>query len=174
MTIRKATESDLTALTRLYDEVHTAEEEGRLTIGWNRKIYPTEQTARMALQRGDMFGMEAENRIVGCAIINRAQVEMYYGAKWRYEANDDEVMVLHTLVISPETSGKGYGKAFVRFYEEYAAHERCRYLRMDTNEINKTAKKMYKGMGYEEVDVVECTFNGLRGVHLVLLEKRLP
>ena len=34
------------------------------------------------------------------------------------EANlTDLVCVLHTLVISPDAAGRGYGRAFVEFYE---------------------------------------------------------
>ena len=41
--------------------------------------------------------------------------------------------MLHTLVIDPEVSGRGYGKQFVAFYEEYARENGCKVLRMDTN-----------------------------------------
>ncbi|CCX75214.1 acetyltransferase GNAT family [Dorea sp. CAG:105] len=32
---------------------------------------------------------------------------------------------------------------------------------------------MYKRFGYREADIVPCEFNGIPGVQLVLLEKRL-
>ena len=34
--------------------------------------------------------------------------------------SEEEIMVLHTLVVDPEASGKGFGTAFVRFYEDFA------------------------------------------------------
>ena len=171
--IRKAVLSDIPAVARIYEKIHTAEETGEVTIGWIRGIYPTEDTARQALARGDLFVQEDGGNIVGAAIINQCQVDSYYGASWRYPAEDSQVMVLHTLVIDPEAGRKGYGKAFVRFYEDYARQRNCPYLRMDTNARNARARAMYKALGFSEVDIVPCQFNGIPGVQLVLLEKAL-
>ena len=82
-------------------------------------------------------------------------------------------MVLHTLVVDPETSGHGCGKAFVAFYEQYAKAHGCRYLRMDTNAINQTARRFYAKLGFREAGIVGCTFNGIPNVRLVCLEKKL-
>ncbi len=91
----------------------------------------------------------------------------------RQTAEDKDICVLHTLVIDPDASGKGYGKAFVRYYETHAKENGCAELRMDTNEKNKTARAMYKKSGYEEVGILPTEFNGIPNVNLVLLEKSL-
>ena len=46
-------------------------------------------------------------------------------------------------------------------------------LRMDTNAKNENARRFYKKLGYSEVGIVPCVFNGIDGVNLVLLEKKL-
>lgn len=173
MTFRKANEKDLNAIEDIYSAIHTQQENGLVTIGWIRNIYPTRATAEMALQRNDLFVAEEDGVVVGAAIINQQQVDVYENANWQYSVLDSEVMVLHTLAMSPKAAGKGYGKQFIRFYEEYAKSHDCTYLRMDTNEINVRARALYKKLGYSEVDVVPCVFNGIEGVQLVLLEKRL-
>lgn len=61
----------------------------------------------------------------------------------------------------------------MRFYEEYARAHGCAYLRMDTNARNAAARRLYVRMGYHEADIVPCDFNGIPGIQLVLLEKRL-
>ena len=171
--IRTAAAADISAVAAIYDKLHTEEEAGRATIGWIRNVYPTEETARMALRRGDLFVQEDGGRIVGAAIINRTQVDAYYGGSWRYEAEDREVMVLHTLVIDPDIAGRGYGKQFVAFYEAFAGQNGCKVLRMDTNSRNTRARAMYARLGYREAGIVPCVFNGIEGVGLVLLEKLL-
>lgn len=173
VTIRRAQEKELAAVERIYDAIHTEEEAGRACIGWEREIYPTRRTAEDALVRDDLFVEEAEGRIVGTAIINRVQVDAYAEVKWLYPALDEQVMVLHTLVVEPACSGKGYGTAFVKFYEDYARENGCPYLRMDTNARNQTARKMYAGLGYWEAGIMPCVFNGIPGVQLVCLEKKL-
>ncbi|MBQ8301526.1 MAG: GNAT family N-acetyltransferase [Clostridia bacterium] len=173
MEIRKAKETDIDAITQIYSDIHTAEEQGEVTIGWIRGVYPTEQTARDALQRDDLFVMGDEGKVVGAAVINQCQVDVYAQASWEHEAKDEEVMVLHTLVISPKEKGKGYGKAFVSYYENYARERNCPYLRIDTNARNVNARKLYEKLGYREIDILPCDFNGIGGVNMVLLEKSL-
>lgn len=171
MIIRKASIKDICAIANIYDEICDAQDEGKLAVSWIKGIYPTEDTAMAALKRDDIFIIEEDGTIVGTGIINQKQMDAYYGADWKFPAKDQEVMVLHTLAISPIVARKGYGSAFVRYYEEYARENGCYYLRMDTNAINKTARALYKKLGYEEIGMVPCDFNGIAGFHMVLLEK---
>ena len=83
-------------------------------------------------------------------------------------------MVLHTLAVDPAFRGKGCGREFVAFYEDFARENHCFDLRMDTQEKNFVARAFYGKLGYAEKGVVLCTFNGIPGVRLVCLEKRLP
>ena len=64
-----------------------------------------------------------------------------------------------------------FGKAFVAFYEDYAKEHHCLALRMDTNARNAGARNLYHKLGYEEIGIVSCVFNGIPGVELVCLEK---
>ena len=77
-------------------------------------------------------------------------------------------MVLHALAVDPLEKGKGCGRAFVAFYEDYAKQHGCIALRMD---INTRARNLYQRLGYEEIGIVESNFNGIPNVRLVCLEK---
>lgn len=112
-------------------------------------------------------------QVVAAAIINRIQVPVYAEVGWLYHAEPDEVMVLHTLVVDPLRAGRGYGTAFVAYYESYAKNSGCPVLRMDTNEKNAAARRLYARLGYREAGIVPCVFNGIKGVGLVCLEKKL-
>ena len=173
MIIRKATENDIDAVEKMYNDIHTSEEKGRRTTGWIRGVYPTRITAQTALKRDDLFVLEADGEICGTAIINQIQVDVYSKGSWKYDVPDESVCVLHTLVISPDRAGRGYGGAFVDFYERYALENGCVELRIDTNEKNTTARALYKKHGYTEIGIVPTVFNGIPGVNLVLLEKYL-
>lgn len=173
MTIRKATENDIDRVERLYDEIHTAEEEQKQTIGWVRGLYPTRATAELARSREDLFVLEEDGEIRGCGIINGIQDPSYRDGNWSRAVPNNRVCVLHTLVISPQWGGRGYGRQFLGFYESYAADHGCTALRLDTNEKNQVARKMYQKHGYREVGIVTTNFNGIPGIRLVLLEKDL-
>lgn len=173
MTVRKATKSDIEYIAKIYEAIHDEEEKGLTSIGWIRNVYPTAKTAEAGLARGDLFVMEDEGNIAAAAVINQIQVEEYRQAAWKHSAKDAEVMVLHALAVDPHRKGKGYGTAFVAFYENYAKQHHCITLRMDTNARNTRARKLYKKLGYEEIGMVNCTFNGIPDVQLVCLEKYL-
>lgn len=108
MNIREANLTDLDSIEEIYNDIHLAEENGRQTIGWMRDVYPTRKTAEEAILRGDMFVLEG-GKVIGAGIINRTQVDVYFGASWEHDT--DLVCVLHTLVISPDAAGRGYGVA---------------------------------------------------------------
>lgn len=171
---RKATPKNLDAIEAIYDAIHTQEEQGNAVIGWVRGIYPTRATAQEALAAGDMFvQLSSDGSVVAAARINKIQVPEYANATWTVEAPADQVMVLHTLVVDPSAAGHGFGKKFVAFYEDYAFENGCPYLRIDTNQKNTRARALYAKLGYKEVDIVPCQFNGIAGVQLVCLEKTL-
>ncbi|SFG78705.1 GNAT family N-acetyltransferase [Oribacterium sp. WCC10] len=171
--IRKANKSDLDAVVNIYDEIHKTEEEGIISVGWIRGIYPVKETAEEALKREDLFIIEKDGIVLGSGIINKIQVDVYKKTKWEHEAEDDKVCVLHTLTISPMAGKQGLGKEFIKFYENYALENGCSELRIDTNERNMAARKMYSKLGYKEVAIVPTVFNGIPDVNLVLLEKYL-
>ncbi len=173
MRIRKAQADDVAGVDAIYQRLHDGEEQGRTTTGWVRGVYPTAATAQAALERDELFVLEDGGQILAAAILNQTQVPEYALCPWKHPAPENEVMVLHTLVVDPAAQGKGYGRAFVDYYERYARERGCRYLRMDTNLRNQAARRMYAKLGFDEPGVVNCTFNGIAGVELVCLEKRL-
>ena len=173
MRIRKGTSADLDGIESIYNEIHDEEESGNITTGWLRDVYPVRATAEAALQRGDVFVIEEDGQVFGAAIINQIQVYTYANGKWKHEVPDNEVCVMHTLVISPKASGQGLGSQFLQFYEDYAAENGMPELRIDTNEKNMRARVLYRKLGYEEIGIEPTAFNGIPDVNLVLLEKYL-
>lgn len=168
--IRKATEADLPRVAEIYERIL---DRGEGRTGWQRGVYPTLDTARQALDKGDLFVLEDGGVVVAAGRINQEQVDVYAQCPWAYEAPPERVMVFHTLVVDPAAAGQGYGSQFLQFYEEYARAQDCPYLRIDTNERNTGARALYRRLGYREAAILPCTFNGISGVGLVCLEKYL-
>ncbi|MCR5788816.1 MAG: GNAT family N-acetyltransferase [Lachnospiraceae bacterium] len=169
MTIRKAVDNDIDAIVNIYDKIHTAEEKGEMTIGWMRNIYPVCETAENALTKGELFTLllkqeSGTERIAASAIINQKQLPAYALADWHYQANDSEIMVLHTLTIDPDLKCRNLGSRFVSFYEQYALLHDCHYLRIDTQEKNENARRFYDKLGYQTASIVSCDFNGIKKI----------
>jgi len=171
--IRMATEKDIPMIVRIYDKILELETAGQTHTGWRKGIYPTEETAMYALTKNEMFVFEEDGRILGAARINQEQGPEYARCQWKYDAPESEIMVIHTLVVDPDESGRGIGSKFISFYESFASNCSCRYLRLDTSAANAAARALYRKLGYTEQGVVSCVFNGIEDVKLVCLEKKL-
>ena len=169
--IRKATKDDLDAVENLYGRMHDAQEAGLICTNWKRGIYPARITAVSALEQDALFIMEENSRIIGSAIINRHQLDIYAGAPWQHDVPADQVCVMHTMMILPAESGRGHAREFLAFYEQYALEHGCRELRLDTSEINTPARAMYKKHGYREIGIAPTDLNGIPDIRLVMLEK---
>lgn len=165
--IRPATADDLPRIEQIYDAIHTAEETGAASVGWARGVYPTRATAQAALDDGALFVLTDGGALVAAGRIDQAQVP------WQYAAPPEQVLVLHTLVVDPTIARRGYGTQFVRFYARRARALGCTVLRIDTNAKNVAARRLYARLGFREAAIVPCTFNGIAGVELACLEKRL-
>ena len=171
--IRRAKNSDIPQIVSIYEEILSLEEAGKVKTGWMRGIYPVEKTALSALSEGTLYVLEQEGKVLASAVINQKAADGYDKVSWEFDAESEEILVIHTLTVSPFASGKGYGTEFIRFYEAMGKEMGVRDLRLDTNEKNKGARALYKKLGYKEVGIVESDFNGLGKVNLVCLEKKI-
>ena len=171
--IRSAESKDIDAVAAIFERIIDDEERGISAVGWKRGVYPTKATAKTALAQGELFVLEDGGRVVAAMRINHEQVPEYSNCRWDFPARDEQIMVAHTLVVDPAAKGKGYGRQMVAFYEQYAEEHRCPYLRMDTNAINTRARALYKSLGYKEIGITPCVFNGIGQVNLVCLEKKI-
>lgn len=169
---RTASPADIPAVAQIYRDIIALEPPGGRT-GWLPGVYPTGDTASAALARGELFVYEEDGTVLAAGILNQTQADVYAQGDWQYPAPPENVMVLHTLVVSPNASGRGLGRRFVGFYEDHARTHGCTVARLDTNAVNVPARSLYGKLGYREVGVVPCDFNGIPGVYLVLLEKAL-
>ena len=78
MTVRKAQESDIDGIEKIYDRIHDSEEQGLSTIGWIRGVYPTRKTAEAALERGDLFVMADGGKVVAGRMLDRKDFICYH------------------------------------------------------------------------------------------------
>ncbi len=172
--IRKAIPQDIPQITAIYEDILDREEQGPAAIGWVRGVYPTKATAQEALAAGELFVLLEEDVVAAAGRINQSQAQEYAQASWRYpDIPAHQIMVLHTLVVSPAFAGRGYGTAFVHFYEQYARENHCTCLRMDTNVKNAAARRLYGHLGFWEAGTVDCTFQDIPNIRLICLEKNL-
>lgn len=172
--IRPARQSDLEAAARIYEEI--LDEEDRRPVSctnWQRGVYPTLETARAALEAGTLWIGEEAGEIWGCVNLNGVQLPEYANIPWKIPARPEEVMVIHTLVVSPRFAGRGKAREMVAFCEEEARRRGRRAIRLDTYEGNAPANAMYPKLGYSFAGATEFFFQEFIRETLNCYEKAL-
>lgn len=74
---------------------------------WLPGVYPVLQTAQDGFERGELYVCKVDGVVVAAAKINGEQVDVYDQIPWEHGARDEEVLVIHTLVVAPGAQGRG-------------------------------------------------------------------
>lgn len=172
--IRPACPDDLPAVARLYEEILDQEDLRPVSYtNWQRGKYPTLDTARGALEAGTLFVEEEDGTLFAAVILNGIQLPEYDLIPWQFKANAEQVMVIHTLVVSPRFSGRGKAREMVAFCEEESRRQGKTVMRLDTYEGNLPANTMYPKLGYRFAGHARFLFQGFLDEVLNCYEKQL-
>lgn len=149
--IRQATFNDIKLIEDTYNEHFKHEiEHGAFTI-FKKGIYPTKKDIEKAVNVGTLYVYEENNRIAGSIIVDKIQPIEYTKIVWGQTFTNDEVMVIHLLIVRPSKAGKGIATALVRYAMELAENNWCKALRLDTGSQNIPAVSLYKKLGFQIV-----------------------
>ncbi len=164
--IRLATRADLPAVAAIYEAILDKDEQGPVYTNWQRGKYPTEASARTALEAGSLYVGEAGDALWGVVTLNAVQLPEYDQIPWSIPAERDQVGVIHTLCIRPSCAGQGRAREMVRFCEEESRRLGRTVMRLDTWEGNLPANRLYPSLGYRLAGATEFFFQGY--IHEIL------
>ncbi len=172
--IRLAVQKDIDAVEQIFHRILDHEAETISYTNWVKGKYPTKADAQKALDAGTLYvGEDAQGRLYGSVNLNHIQPEEYGKIPWLYEAENNAVLVIHTLCIPPECAGRGYGREFVAFAENLAREKGCKAIRIDTYEGNIPAANLYQSLGYRLAGSTLFHFQNVIWETLICLEKKL-
>ena len=173
--IRKAVSQDIEQIENSYTELLLYEKEHGAHTVWQLGVYPTRSTAEKALAEDTLYVMEQDGEICASIIANKVQPEEYDRVCWKYQAEADEVLVIHLLCVRPSKAGQGIGGALVQFVVENAKSMNCKSVRLDTGSQNKPAVALYTKLGFELAGTGTMAIGGMisHGNHLFYERKIL-
>lgn len=147
--IRKAVFNDIGLIEDTYNEHFKYEMEHRAFTVFQKGIYPTVKDAEKAVNRGTLYVYEENNNIAGSIIADKIPPKEYREIVWKQNCRDDEVMVIHLLIVRPGMAGKGIATALIKYAVELARNNSCKALRLDTGSQNIPAVSLYKKLGFQ-------------------------
>lgn len=170
MRIRLAKETDIDDIANTYIELLQYEETNGSHSNWKLNVYPTIDVPQSKIPTGTMYVLEENGEICASMVLNHEQAPEYFNVQWKYSAEDERVLVIHTLCIPPQKSGNGYGRKMVEFAKKYALEHNCRVIRIDTYAHNEPAKNLYKNNGFQIAGYGRILLQGLIDEEQVYLE----
>ncbi|MGL5479065.1 MAG: GNAT family N-acetyltransferase [Clostridium sp.] len=142
MKLRKATRDDLK---NFEDILNRVLEVGKITgLNWT-KNYPRKIHFEEDLKNDELYVLEDNKEIIGAVCLNDKYDINYNKINFSYSKR---ALLIHRLMIDGKFSNKGYGKKMIREIEKFALDNGYDSIKLDTNEKNKIAQKLYFGSGY--------------------------
>lgn len=117
--------------------------------------YPQEKDFLNDIQKGDLFVIEREGKLVGFVCINKVEPVEYNGLNWSL---NDDVMVVHRMAVNPAYRKNGIGTELMKFADELALKNNIRYLKTDTYSLNSKMNRLFEKCGHKLVG--EMSFLG--------------
>lgn len=160
--VRPASAEDVEAVGKMYDAVNAYFERtiNYCAPNWKKGVYPASADARRAYGEGSLFVRKEGERVVGSVVIDGSQHPEYRKIPWGFQGPDNQVMVLHTLVVDPDFRNCKVGEEIVRFAIEYCRNRNAKAIRLDTHYRNLPARKLYEKCGFCSMGLTTAFING--------------
>jgi len=163
MKIEAGIADDISQLEKLYNDVNDYLQQGVNFSGWAKGVYPTKETAEIGINEKSLFCIRVEDKIAGSIILNHKQEKAYDKVAWGLKAADNQVIVIHTLVVHPKFMKQGIAHQLIEFAKGYAIRKSAKTIRLDVAVQNSPAISLYEKCGYVYVGTVDL---GLEYEHL--------
>lgn len=154
MVIRRARNEEFDAVRAFYHAVIDDMAHAQYRPGWEKDIYPAPDYLQAAIARGELFLGEEAGQTVAAMVLNTACNDSYADARWLTEAAPDEALVIHTLCVRADRTGRGLGREMVRFAIEEARRRGMKAMRLDVLKGNVPAERLYPACGFRYVGTI--------------------
>lgn len=155
MNIQLATQEDLHDIKQLYDAINDYLDEGINYAGWERDIYPTQETAIAGINSNTLYVAWLQGVIIGTIIINHTPEPAYKDAPWTSSLSDSEVLIVHTFAVHPDYLKRGVGRKLLEFTIQHGKSIGAKAIRLDTYEKNTPAISLYEKLSFKYISTVD-------------------
>lgn len=166
-------EKDLDAIESLYNDSAEYLEKNINYPGWHKGKYPHRSMAESAIENKTLYVVKKEAKIVASVILDHRAEAGYHSARWGIEAEDTEVLIVHTLAVHPKCLKAGIAKELMQYIIDLATTKEMKAIRLDIYSKNEPARKLYEKYGFTYIDRVDLGRSGVGLKWFDLYEKLL-
>ena len=144
MKIRRCEKEDVKSAGEFYDAVVRALDEGINYPIWTYKVYPSEESVRARMEKGEQYLCLSGEKIIGAFVLNEELLNEY-----RPKATADApYKVLHTLATDPTLRNRGLASEIITFCAKTARKERRKAIFAEIIPTNLPAKRLFEKSGF--------------------------
>lgn len=154
---------DLDDIKEVYNELLDSLDSGINYAGWKRGVYPVVEIAEKGVESGDMYVVrqKSDGKAVASFIL-RYDLPWYFSAAGWENLEQESVLMIHTLIVSPKAKSGGVGRHVLAFMEDYAhKHEHTIAIRFNTSPQNVPANYLYIRSGFTRYYAFLQPYRGL-------------
>ncbi|APY07603.1 hypothetical protein BWZ20_04505 [Winogradskyella sp. J14-2] len=144
LTIEKGTLADLDVLFQMYNKAKDGLENDQI-YQWTNN-YPKSSIIKNDIESKVLYVLKNNDRIIGAINISELQEPEYKTIDWQF--NDAKVLVIHRLVVHPNSQNKGFAKLLMDFAEAFGRQNNYTSIRLDAYTQNKPVVTFYKNRDY--------------------------
>ena len=146
--LKEASPNDLDQIRTLYWSLLDSSPKYAQILQWKKNIYPNDNDWNAYIAKGEMYVILQDADIIGAVAVTHAQSKDYRKIHWTITAEDQDVAVVHLLMISPEYQGHGVATAALDEIIKLAESKKKRAVRLDAIKTNTPAQKLYEKYGF--------------------------
>ncbi|OPJ64451.1 GNAT family N-acetyltransferase [Clostridium oryzae] len=163
---------DIDELEQLYNDLNDYLSKGINYPGWLKGVYPVRQNAIDGINNDNLYVARHNGKIAGSFILSHKPETAYYKAKWEFESDYSDVIVVYTFAVHPNFLKCGVGTALMDFAVEHGTKTHARSIRLDVYEKNMPAIRLYEKLGFKYITTVDLGL-GNHGLNWFKLYEKL-
>ncbi|MBR0462046.1 MAG: GNAT family N-acetyltransferase [Erysipelotrichaceae bacterium] len=169
MNFRIAKLDELEKLYDFYNEIIDHQKYDEYSPSWTKDVYPSKEDLKKHLEDDLFYVMEEEGRYVGAGSISLHEDVNYLNGSWSLKLKEDEIAVLHLLVIHPDYRGKGLSKQLLKYIID-DTKGKVKAIHLDVIGGNDMAARMYEKVGFKSIGLYEVYYEDTGNVMVNLME----
>lgn len=166
MIIKKAVESDIDAMAKIYRDAQTA----LRTSGVDQwqDVFPSSETASRDIANGSSYVLWDNGRILGTASVSIGEEPTYRVIRQGEWLSTGEVYgFLHRVAVAEEAKGRGAAAEFFKLAEKLCRESNTASLRCDTHRDNLPMQRALLKYGFSRCGIIDIE----NGAERVAFEK---
>ena len=168
--LKKASIRDLDQIRALYWRLLDSSLEYGQILQWKKNIYPNDDDWKAYIVKGEMYLILEDMNVIGAVAVTNAQSQEYKKIYWKIKADDQEVAVVHLLMILPEYQGGGAATAALDEIIKLAAGKQKKVVRLDAIDTNVPAQKLYEKYGFVNCGIAQEYYESTGETEFVFYE----